>query len=213
MGALGVLVDDVTGYTVIEGLIGSSWSVSTEIWLDVLAPLPATDALVARARLLHATNVSAFTEGWVRDSTGAMVVACRQRGRALAEDPTDLRPSSYELPGAAEDVSTLLGLRTLGADRTSLEVVPLLENPRHMLHGGVTMCAAEVTAVQSRLAAGVDLPTTSLHTAYTRGVPAGSTIEFRASTRHAGRTFWVTEVVGVVDDRITSVSTVSAQVL
>lgn len=212
-GALGVLVDDVTGYAVIDGLLGGSWSVSTEIWLDLLAPLPATGTLSARARVLDASAVSAFTEGTVHDATGACIAVCRQRGRAIPEDPADLAPVAFQIRAHAADVSELIGLRALGPHDTELTVTPDLENPRGMLHGGVTLCASEVTAVRSRMAAGVDLTTSSVHTAYTRGIPAGCDIAFHATTRHAGRTFWVSEVTGVVGGRTASVSTVSAQLL
>lgn len=212
-GSLGVLVDDVTGYTVIDGLLGGSWSVSTEIWIDLLGPVPATGTLSARARLLHGTAVSAFTEGSVHDESGGCVAVCRQRGRAIPEDPADLDRPDYRVRSGAGDLTELIGLRTLDADRAALTVTPDLENPRHMMHGGITLCASEVTAVRSRMAAGVDLPTSSIHTSYTRGIPAGSEVELRATTRHAGRTFWVSEVTGWVAGRIASVTTVSAQVL
>ena len=41
VGALGVLVDEVLGYSIIASLPPRSWTVSTEIWVDVLGPLPA----------------------------------------------------------------------------------------------------------------------------------------------------------------------------
>jgi acyl-coenzyme A thioesterase PaaI-like protein len=210
-GALGVLVDDVTGYAVIDGLVGGRWSVSVEIWLDMLAPLPATGSLAAQARVVHATADSAFTEGWVADDAGTRVAVCRQRGRAIGEGPEDLAPSSFALPQQPSDVADLIVLSPLDADSARLRVVPHLENPRRMLHGGVSLCASEVTAVRSRMAAGVDLPTSSVHIAHTRAIPAGSEVMFRARTRHAGRSFWVTEVTGWADGRIACVSTVSAQ--
>lgn len=212
-GALGVLVDDVTGYAVIDGLIGGSWSVSTEIWLDLLATVPGSGTLSAHARVVHASADTAFTEGWVHDESGACIAVCRQRGRAIPEDPAALSMSSFEVPAQPAHVSDLIGLRYVDDDTTCLTVAAHLENPRHMLHGGVTICASEVTAVRSRLAAGIDLPTSSIHTAYTRGIPAGSEIIFTAKTRHAGRTFWVTEVTGRVGGKVSSVTTVSAQSL
>jgi acyl-coenzyme A thioesterase PaaI-like protein len=210
-GALGVLVDDVTGYAVIDGLVGGSWSVSVEIWLDLLAPLPATGTLSARARIVQATAVSAFTEGWVLDDSGTCVAVCRQRGRAIPEDPATMQPSAFQVPAQHSGVAELIGLRPLGADSAVLTVVPHLENPRHMLHGGVSMCASEVTAMASRLGAGIDLPTSSIHIAHTRAIPAGAEVLFQAETRHAGRSLWVSEVTGRVDGRIACVSTVSAQ--
>ncbi|KRB76121.1 hypothetical protein ASE01_13920 [Nocardioides sp. Root190] len=212
-GALGVLVDDVTGYAVIEGLLGARWSVSTEVWLDLLGPVPASGRLSAQARVRHASATTAFTEGWVYDDSGACVAVCRQRGRAMPDDPTELRPAAFQVPMRPSNALDLIGLKGLGDDSTSLVVLPHLENPRGMLHGGVTMCGAEMTAVRSRMAAGVDLPTSSIHTAYTRGIPAGSEVVFRAETRHSGRSFWISEVTGRVADRVCSVTTVSAQAL
>jgi acyl-coenzyme A thioesterase PaaI-like protein len=213
VGALGVLVDDVTGYAVIHGLIDGAWSVSTEIWLDLLGPLPDSGTLSASARVVHATTVSGFTEGWVADDSGVRIAQCRQRGRAIPETPFDLEPSSYHVRTGATDVAELIGLQPVDGRTTLLSITPDLENPRHMLHGGVSLCASEVTAVLSRMAAGVDLPTSSVHIAHTRGIPAGSEVLFRAETRHAGRTFWITEVTGWVNGKVACVSTVSAQKL
>jgi acyl-coenzyme A thioesterase PaaI-like protein len=53
-GALGVLVDNVLGYAMIGSRPPEQWSVSTEIALDVLGPLPADGSpLYAEARTRH----------------------------------------------------------------------------------------------------------------------------------------------------------------
>lgn len=212
-GALGVLVDDVTGYAVIDGLVGGSWSVSTEIWLDLVGAVPAVGPLTARAQVVQASSATAFTEGCVRDGSGALVAVCRQRGRALPESPADMRLPDFRRHPVPDHVVDLIGLRRLDDDVASLQVTPDLANPRHMLHGGITLCAAEVTAVLSRLAAGSDLVTSSIHTCYTRGIPVGAEIELRAETRHSGRTFWISEVTARHYGRVVAVATVSAQAL
>lgn len=211
VGSLGVLVDDVTGYAVIDGLIGGTWSVSVEIWLDLLGPMPGSGTLSASARVVHGTTLSAFTEGWVADDSGVRIAQCRQRGRAIPESPFDLEPSTFHVRTGAQDVTELIGLQPVDGRTTLLSITPDLENPRHMLHGGVSLCASEVTAVLSRMAAGVDLPTSSVHIAHTRGIPAASEVLFRAVTKHAGRTFWITEVTGWVNGKVACVSTISAQ--
>lgn len=211
VGALGVLVDDVTGYAVNTSLADGTWSVTTEIWLDLLSPVPATGDLSAHARVVHGSTVSAFTSGTVHDQSGRGIAMCRQRGRALPEAPTGMRPSDYRLPSAAADAGGLIGLRSLGPDHAGFTVTAHLENPLRILHGGITFCASEVAAAGSRAAAGVDLPTSSVHVVYTRAIPAGSDVDLTVTTRHAGRSFWVSEVTGRVDGRTCSVATVTAQ--
>lgn len=179
--------------------------------MDLLRPVPHTGHLAASARGAQSSTISAFTEGWVRDDAGIIVAQCRQRGRAIPENPFDLDPPSYHVRTGVSEVADLIGLQSVDGLSTLLTVTPDLENPLHMLHGGVSFCASEVTALLSRMAAGVDLPTSSVHIAHTRGIPACSEVLFRAETRHAGRTFWITEVTGWVNGKVACVSTVSAQ--
>jgi len=47
-----------------------------------------------------------------------------------------------------------------------------------------------------------ELVTASVHITFTRGIPIGHDVTWRASTRHAGRSLTVVEVDGVVDDRV-----------
>jgi acyl-coenzyme A thioesterase PaaI-like protein len=211
VGSLGVLVDDVTGYAVNTRLADGTWSVTTEIWLDLLAPVPATGDLSAHAQVVRGSKVSVFTSGTVHDRSGHCIAVCRQRGRALPEAPAQVRPSDYRVPSAATDAAGLIGLRSLGPDRTGFTVTAHLENPLRILHGGITFCASEIAATSSRSAAGVDLPTSSVHVVYARAIPAGADVDLTVTTRHAGRSFWVSEVTGRVEGRVCSVATVTAQ--
>ena len=47
-----------------------------------------------------------------------------------------------------------------------------------------------------------DLVTASVHIAYTRGIPIGADLTFRATTRHDGRSLAVIDVDGIVGDRV-----------
>lgn len=212
LGALGVLVDEVLGYALMGSLPPGSWSISTEIWVDLVGPRPGRgDELVAVARPRQAGS---FSVGEVRQASGRLVAECRQRGRfvPLPAELDGARPdeAGSSAPLDAEDLVTMLDLRADGQDEV-MRVRVGLSNPRGMLHGGVSLAASEVVAVRSRLASGCSLPTSSLHIVHSRAVPAGASVVFHAETRHAGRTLWVTDVVGSVEGRTCTVMTVTAQ--
>jgi acyl-coenzyme A thioesterase PaaI-like protein len=207
-GALGVLVDDVLGYAIIDSLPPGSWSVSTEIWIDLLAPLPADGSRVhAEARAVQAGS---FATGRVVDAEGRLLAECRERGREIADGPDAGDLPAFELPDGVVDLAELIGLRADG-DRLTLDVTPVLGNPRRMLHGGVSLCASELAATRSRQADAPRLVTTSLHIVHARPVPAGARMEFDVTTRHAGRSLWISDVVGSVAGRPCTLARVSAQ--
>jgi acyl-coenzyme A thioesterase PaaI-like protein len=209
LGALGVLVDDVLGYAIIDSLPPRSWSVSTEIWVDLLAPLP-TDGSRVHA-CARTAQVGSFATGRVVDAEGRLLAECRERGREIADVPDPaggVQP--FELPDTAVDLGELIGLRPDGNDMV-LDVTPVLGNPRRMLHGGVSLCASELVAARSRQADAPDLVTTSLHIVHCRPVPAGARLEFSVTTRHAGRTLWISDVVGTVEGRPCTLARISAE--
>lgn len=209
VGALGVLVDNVLGYAVMATLPPGSWSISTEIWIDVLGPLPANGThLMADAVPLQAGS---FSAGQVVDESGRLVAVCRQRGRMVVDGPAlDWTPEDVDLPGGVDDLCEWMGLRP-GTESLVLDVSPALANPQGMLHGGVSLAASELAATLSRQQHGSSLATSSVHIAHTRAVPVGARIEFRATTQHAGRSLWLTDVVGTVDGKVYTTTRVTAQ--
>lgn len=215
IGSLGVLIDNVLGYVIIDSLAGGAWSISTEIWLDMVGRLPEDGSRVtATASTIRADHVSGFSTGVILDAHGTLLGLCRQRGRAIAESPEQFKVPAYDTPGPAiTDVAGLLGLVAHGPDSMTMPVTPALLNPRSMLHGGVSLCASEVVAAASRSALDPRLVTTSVHIVHARAVPAGACVDFRATTRHAGRTLWITEVTGYVGGRAATLARVSAESL
>ncbi|MBZ5738426.1 PaaI family thioesterase [Nocardioides mangrovi] len=210
VGALGVLVDEVLGYSLIESLPPDAWTVSTELSLDLLAPLPTTGRLIGRA---HTVEVGSYAVGEVLDAEGRVLAHCRERGRRVgpAEPDAAQRQGGLPTPAAvAGGLAALLGLERDG-DITRLAVVPELENPRGVLHGGVSFAAAELVATQARIDAGCDLATTSVHCVHTRAGAPGATVDLRAHTVHAGRSLWVGDVTGTVDGRVVVSARVTAQ--
>lgn len=212
LGSLGVLLDDVLGYSLIASMEQDSWSVSTEIWVDLMAPLPGDGSrLHAEARTLEPGS---FAAGSLVGADGRLLATCRQRGRRVEEQP-DPSQSDGEHRSRAAAVDGMGGLvATLGLeeydDRLSLPVRREHENPRRMLHGGVSLAASEAAASWSRRAAGCELPSRSLHIAHLRPIPSGATFELRCTTLHAGRTLWLTDVVGTVDGKVCTTTRVTA---
>lgn len=209
VGALGVLVDNVLGYALMASLPVSAWSISTEIWLDVVAPLPGDGVdLVAEAT---AVVPGAFSVGRVCDAEDRPLAECRQRGRQSIDGPRSGAPETIAAPSPNDGgLGELIGLHA--TDETHLlQMTRELANPRMMLHGGVSLAASELAASRSRAQHGCDLPTTSVHIVHTRGVPVGATVEFRTRTVHAGRTLWLTDVLGTVDDKVCTATRVTAQ--
>lgn len=207
VGALGVLVDEVLGYALMSSLRQGEWSMSTELWIDLLSAVPA-EMLVASGR---ATAQGAFASGHVATSGGRRVAECRHRGRRAGR-PAVSRPawSGPRSPGAS--VSALLGLRA-SADATagSLDITPALVNPSAVLHGGMSLAACEALATTSRVAAGCDLPTTSVHVVHTGPASLGAVADLSCSTVRAGRTLWLTDVSMTCGGRLVATARVTAQ--
>ena len=208
-GGLGVIADEVLGYSIIASLPADSWTISTEIWVDVLAPLPLDGVVRGEA---HTIATGSFAVGRLYDDTRRLLMECRERGREVATGPDPDLLANPPVPEPPRMDGGLAGLMALELGEVSTMVVSAaLQNPRRMLHGGVSLAACEVLATWSRVAAGSELPTSSLHIVHTRGAPAGSVVEFSARTVHAGRSLWVTDVTGSVEGKTVVSARVTGQ--
>lgn len=210
LGSLGVLVDNVLGYAIIARRPAEHWSVSTDISMDLLEPLPLDGSPVhASARVVHADATGGFAVGEVVDGDGRLVAVCRQRGRFVRSGP-DPDPIGFDLPEGVADLRGLVGAtpREGGLD---VVVTSRLENPMHNLHGGITLCLADLAATAALADGGPALATASIQVSYVRAVPGGTTLVNDTRVEHRGRTLGVVEVVGSVAGRTCTIARVSAQ--
>jgi uncharacterized protein (TIGR00369 family) len=204
-GALGVLIDNVAGYVLVLGRPPGGWSVSAEITLDLMRPLPADGSvLTAQGVVRHADDVGGFASASITDASGQLVAVCTQHGRWLGvspgtddDDPAGSRP--YPVPSLppGDDLAGYLGgqLQTAeGGALFELTVTPELTNPLGNLHGGITLCACDLVAQAAVGAAGGSPRTASIHVAYPRPVPVGAKVWFAAQVVHLGRAFGVVRV-------------------
>lgn len=210
VGALGVLVDNALGFSSLSTLPAGSWTVSTEIWLDVLSPL---DSGSSRHYVEGRTLVAgAFATGQVTDGQGGLLAVARQRNRLVSQTTDDLItniPSGVDVRTDG-DVLRLLGVETLDATSVVATCGPELQNVLGMMHGGISLAISEIAATWSRVQAGSNLATSSVHVIHSLPVPAGSDVVFTATTRRSGQRFWVTDVEAVAEGKPCVIAQVSA---
>ncbi len=97
-------------------------------------------------------------------------------------------------PPRPGDLERLLAVR---AD-VPMPTTDVLANEGGNLHGGVSMFASDLVAGAFR----PDLVTASVHITYTRAIPIGADLTWRATVRHDSRSLAVVDVDGVVEDRV-----------
>jgi uncharacterized protein (TIGR00369 family) len=201
-GVLGVLADDVLGSALLAGRPPGLWSVSAEISVDLCRPVPADGVLAAEGRHMYSDDSGGLASGSVVDGAGRLIALCRQHGRwvtARPDAPPSGQPAPAKSPGpsAPAALSDLLGAWPRAADGCALLTVavsPDLTNPLGNLHGGITLLVSDLVARAAFAAAGGPTRTTSIHVAYPRPMPLGTTVRFEAQVIHRGRTFGVAQV-------------------
>jgi acyl-coenzyme A thioesterase PaaI-like protein len=193
-GALAVLVDDLLGYAITADLPGGRWSVSTEITLDVLRPLPTSGRVLADGKLAQSDAQGGFASGTVRNEEGTRLAVCTQRGRFIRAPEGLVEEGAWGGPPRPGDLERLLSVR----HDVPMPTTDVLANESGNLHGGVSMFVADIVAG----ALAPTLVTSSIHITYTRAIPIGADVTWRATVRPAGRSLGVVDVDGVVDDRV-----------
>jgi acyl-coenzyme A thioesterase PaaI-like protein len=192
--SVAVLVDDLLGYAIIADLPHGRWSVSAEITLDVLRPLPASGRVQSSARQTHVDGLGGFATGSVTAEDGTPLVLCTQRGRFITAPDGLVEEGAWGGPVGEGDLERLLALR----DGVSLPTTDVLANEGGNLHGGISLFASDVVA----RATAPGLTTASVHITYARAIPIGALLTYRAAVRHGGRSLAVVDVDGLVADRV-----------
>lgn len=204
VGALGVLIDNVLGYRVLESCADDRWSVSTEITVEVSSGLQSPGArLSAEAESACVDEVGGLAVGRVLSEAGDVVATCSQRGRFLPLSRAALDPPELMAHPGRGSLAELFDLQlTPAAGRVKVQCSPLTQNPMRNLHGGVSLCVAEMAATLALTTRfGPALSTASIHVTYLRPIPAGSSLTTSARVIHRGRSFGVVDVTGYVDGR------------
>jgi uncharacterized protein (TIGR00369 family) len=190
---LGVLLDDVLGQTVLIERPPGLWSVTTELTIDVAAPLPANGQLVsATASPVLLDEAGGLARGEVRDSAGRCLAVATTWARFAAGIPDEvLEPP--ELPDDVARGECLSDLLQVCISDTGLLDLPFradLGNPQGVVHGGVLLCLAVMSAEQALH--GSQLEIASVRVVYLR--PAVKELKFAPFIVHRGRSLGVVRV-------------------
>ena len=167
---------------------------SVEITLDVLRPLPTSGVVHVEARLVHADSLGGVATGTVTDANGTVLALTSQRGRYINAPDGLVVEGAWGGPPAPGDLDRLLAVRP----DVPMPTTDALANESDSLHGGVSMFLSDIVAGVVR----PELVTASLRVAYTRTIPIGADVTWRADVRHPGRSLAVVDVDGVVDGRV-----------
>ena len=193
-GAFGVLVDNVLGTTISGRHPDGSWSVSTEIGIDVTGPVPADGGVVrATVETVEVDAIGAFATGDVVDADGNVIARCRQRGRFV---PSPVTTNGWAEPAPDDgDLLSRVGAVVSSTDDLELVITPLLANPMGNLHGGVSFCVSEWAGALALSRVGSPLSTASVHVTYLRPIPVGTQVRFTSHVVHTGRSLGVVHVI------------------
>jgi len=192
--ALAVLVDDVLGYALVATRPPHHWSVSAEITLDLLRPVPASGSVRAEAEVVHLDQIGGFSAGRVIDDEGRVLAVCTQRGRYVSAPGVEVRGTAFARPVGSDAIVPWLTQHFVGGPEPR-EAPDLFGNPLGNVHGGISLCLA---ALNAAAIAPEHLDIASLHIVYARPIPVGSHVAHRVKTLHQGRGLMTVSVIGEV---------------
>jgi uncharacterized protein (TIGR00369 family) len=190
---LGVLLDDVLGQAVLTSRSAGLWSVTTELNIDVAAPLPADgQKLSASATPLLLDDAGGLARGEVRDAAGRCLAVGTTWARFVAGVPAEIFDPP-KLPVAVARgacLSDLLQVRVLDSGLLDLPSRADLGNPQGVVHGGVLLSLAVMSAEQALYDSQLEIA--SVRVVYLR--PAVRELKFVPVIVHHGRSFGVVRV-------------------
>jgi uncharacterized protein (TIGR00369 family) len=190
---LGVLLDDVLGQAVLIKRPAGFWSVTTELTIDVAAPLPADGNMVsAAASPVLLDDAGGLARGEVRDAAGRCLAVATTWARFVAGIP-DAVLDPPKLPddiARGECLSDLLRVRIPDTGLLDLPSHVDLGNPQGVVHGGVLLCLAVMSAEQALHDSHLEVA--SVRVVYLR--PAVNELKFLPVIVHHGRSLGVVRV-------------------
>jgi uncharacterized protein (TIGR00369 family) len=190
---LGVLLDDVLGQAVLIRRLPGQWSVTTELNIDVATPLPADgQAVKATASPVLIDDGGGLARGEVRDAGGRCLAVGTTWARFVTGIPDEIFDPP-ELPGdvaRGDCLSDLLGVRITEAGLLDLPPRVDLSNPQGVVHGGVLLSLAVMSADQ--LLHDSQLEVASVKVLYLR--PAVGELRFEPVIVHRGRSLGLVRV-------------------
>ncbi|WP_307630556.1 PaaI family thioesterase [Nocardia vaccinii] len=212
-GALGVPLDDVTGYIVAAGSPRDRWPVSLGIRLDFLADPPVDGSrLAVTGELVARNDRGGLTRGVLADATGAAIALITQRSHLVSVSGPPTAPAvPFTAPPNTTTIRESLGIRDAGRGVVEMPATALAANGIGNVHGGILICASEFAAL-SVLGAKGDYRSTSIDIVFVRPGHAEDVTTFCAEVVHSARSLAVVRVTASnSSDKACAVATVTAQ--
>ena len=202
-GAAGVLIDVVTAYAALTARGADQWAVTSEITVDFHDPIPAgATRVLGAATADHATAGWGHSSGTLRDEDGTLLATLGQRVRYFPGDdsPHHQDPHPAQAPSWLNSLDERLELLSQDGPRTEFRLAhdPGMRNALGSLHGGVSLCFAELAA-RTGWEASLDFPgepfrTSSLQVSYLRPGMLDDDFHLTVEIIHASRSMVIAEV-------------------
>ncbi len=200
--ALGVLVDDILGFTLFHRRGERDGLVSATLSVDFVRPTGWQGPhLTAEGAVEVLDRDGGLASARIVDSSGALVARGTLWG-SFVDGVTQSRPIATEITpaplsaGASDPTDALGGTveSTVGGARLTVPPNPDLVNAIGMMHGGVLTCAHDVAATA---AAGGSMRAASMKVNFFRPAPVDATTVFDATVVRDGRRVCMVRVVAL----------------
>lgn len=219
---LGILVDDILGFTLWDRRGDRTGVVTADLSVDFVTPTGwIGPEVVADGRAVAITEDGGLASSELRDGAGTLLATATAWGNfvdAGADRSTTVaRPPSA--PGAIPDASvsslTRIGARFEdSADGTRLVVPanPALANKLGVMHGGIQACAIDLVGNAAVSTPDAPMYTASMRINFFRPAPVDADVVFTAEVVRAGRSVAVARVTSTGGDgRVCAVATVTCR--
>jgi acyl-coenzyme A thioesterase PaaI-like protein len=202
--ALGVLIDNTLGIAASDQRPDGHLAVTTELSVDYVTPPPCDGQTIAsRGEIMSRDARGALVTGTVEDEASRTLAVMTLRSRyvpgasGIPRKPrTAPSAPSTEEPLHRESLLAMLNASIGSDDRQVRLRVPgdiSLANGSGVMHGGITLCAAQLAASQW-FPAEEGMVLSSARITYLRRLEINGDIEFVARVVHGGRSFRLVEV-------------------
>lgn len=215
---LGILVDDVLGFTLWDRRGDRAGVVTAELSVDFVTPTGWIGPEVrADGRVVSLTEDGGLAAAEIRDSAGTPIATATAWGNfvdgAADRSTTVVRPLAVpgSVPAASVSPLARIGGRFESATRLVVPANPALANKLGVMHGGIQACAIDLVG-HAALSADAPMHTASMRINYFRPAPVDAEVVFTADVVRAGRSVAVARVTSVgADGRACAVATVTCR--
>ncbi|MDH6281269.1 PaaI family thioesterase [Prescottella agglutinans] len=218
---LGLLVDDILGFTLWDRRGERTGLVTADLSVDFITPTGwVGPELHADGRVVTVTEDGGVSATEIRDSDGTLIAtgtawgnfvdAGADRSTAVARPPV----TAGTVPAPSASPLVRIGGRFEGGDGTRLIVPPnaALANKLGVMHGGIQASAIDLVGNAAVSTPDAPMHTASLRINYFRPAPVDSDVVFAAEVIRAGRSVAVARVTSTgCDGRVCAVATVTCR--